>query len=77
MLQEIVGRWPFGRDRADILWEESLEISIALTKPWGAPKYRRSQELTGGACVNTLYSWLSHSSSSRIEATFPHLTHMS
>ena len=25
--------------------------------------------------MNTLYSWPSHSSSSRIEATFPHLSH--
>ena len=39
-------------------------------------RYKRSCGLTGGACVNTLYSWLSHSSSSRIEATFPHLSHV-
>ena len=47
MLQEIVSRRPFGRDRADILWEESLEISIALTKPWDAPNTGDHEDLPG------------------------------
>ena len=73
MLQEIVSWWPFGRDSADILYGESLKNSNEIRQ---CSEHSGPRELTGGACVNTLYSWPNHSSSSRIEATFPHLSHV-
>ena len=50
-------------------------VENQISKPLKCSEYSASRGLTGGACVNTLYSWPNHSSSSRIEATFPHLSH--